>query len=124
MTLSGVGPTSGNSGVQKPDSTEVRQRLADANQTVLDARAKSESENDLQTVEISDSEGVVKTSSTAQIATDEIKTAAESAEEKYNETIKQYYLQIETLQQQLRDIDEQRRSLSMQLSQGGDISQI
>ena len=48
MTVSGVGPTSGNSGVFKTDGVSVAKRLQEANKTVLDAKAKMTNENDLQ----------------------------------------------------------------------------
>ncbi len=130
MTLSGVNPTSGNSGIQKTDGATVKKKLAEANKTVLNAKAQKTNENELQTLELSENEGtektngVNKTAGVAQSAADEIKTAVSSAEEKYNKNIQLYYEQIETLRQQLKDIDEQRRSLAQQLSQGGDISQM
>ncbi len=130
MAVNGVNPTSGNSNVQKTDGATVRKKLADANKTVLDAKAQSTNENDLQTLDLAETEGTgktegaSKTSSTAQSAANDIQTAVSSAEEQYNKNIQLYYEQIETLRQQLQDIDEQRRNLAMQLAQGGDISQM
>jgi len=124
MTVSGVGPTSGASGVQRTDGETVKQKLADASKTVLDAKAGKTNEDDLQTVELSETEGASKTSSVGKSAAQEVKDAADSAEKQYDSSIQRYYEQIETLRQQLRDIEEQKRALTSQLSQGGDISQL
>ena len=125
MTVSSVGPTSGNSGVQRTDGSTVAKRLQEANQTVLDAKTRAqEAENNLQTVDIQETDSAGNTGNVANNAADEIKNAAQSAEDRYNKNIELYYEQIETLRQQLKDIDEQRRALTRQLSQGGDISQL
>ncbi len=124
MTLNGISSTSGNSGVFKTDGVSVAKRLQEANKTVLDAKAKMTNENELQTVDISETENTAKTSGTAQNAADEIQNAVDSAEETYKKNIELYYEQIDTLRQQLKDIDEQRRALTRQLSQGGEISQL
>lgn len=124
MTIGGVNSASGNSNVQKTDGTLVTKKLASANQTVLSAKAKAESENNLQTVDIQETDGTGKTGNAAKDAASEIKNTVQSAEDKYNKNIEQYYEQIKTLREQLKNIDEQRRALTRQLSQGGDISQL
>ena len=129
MTIGGLDSSKGSSNVSGTNSTaDIRKRLAEANQTVADAKSNktkdTTDENELQTLELSETDDTSKISKTVSDANSKINDSLSSAEEKYNDQIKQCQEQLKTLQEQLKNINEQQRALTREISQGGDIAQL
>lgn len=108
MTVSSVGPTSGNSGVQRTDGSTVAKRLQEANQTVLDAKANLTNEDELQ---------VLVEDDTSNGASGKTGEKSDSVKEK-DERVLRYYEQIDALRKQLDDVNKQRRVLVEKMQSG------
>ncbi len=87
-----------------------------------DKTAKSQEENELQEIELEETEGAAKTEE--EQALDDVNNQLAKSEKQYADKIENCYKQIEQLNKQLENVDKQRRSLLDQLFAGGETASV
>lgn len=103
-------------------STPDKNKTVVQNDAKINKQASNIAEDELQELEIDETENIEKTEE--ETALDEVDKQLQKSEKQYADKIENCYKQIEQLNEQLKTLDMQRRSITQQLFAGGETSNI